>query len=582
MTKNYLIRRLLFMGALLVAVTASADSYFFIEDPVIKPSDCGTQITLPVKASFDKDVTSWDVRFTYPEGLTPVSVTAGSDLNFTYVDDRGRTQQTNFYLNQNNDLTHFVCCTYGTRANMYDDEGEFNPSGLLKWEAGTYDEMFLITFMVNYNITDSNIEVYTQTSCGYDNNPSSGITPDPSISSFVYEADVNGDGQISISDVTTMLDYIINEVFDPCSWSGEGYYYCGDINHDGYVNILDLNILCDYLWLGVWYTGYEFNEANTLSPVSSFFYDAPVPVLFYIDPVELSPEDRGHDIIVPVMARFESMTSSWDVQFEFSEGLTPVNITPGSDMTLSVYDSRGRLVSVTPWQYHNNECTHYVAVMMQEEYRLTDDDDLEFCGTVKWQPGDYNELFLLTFHVSDNFESGSIQVSGSSTCGLDIRDGAPRLWQDVITIPEDGFYPGDVNGDCVVDVSDVTYFIAYLSGMPLSYFMTESADIHPDGVIDLLDLEKLIDYIFMGTWYEGYVLSEIEEGYSFTPVDVINPPIVPSDLNGDTLIDISDITLLISWVLTGEQYDNPLADVNGDGVVDITDVILIINYVLTH
>lgn len=55
------------------------------------------------------------------------------------------------------------------------------------------------------------------------------------------------------------------------------------------------------------------------------------------------------------------------------------------------------------------------------------------------------------------------------------------------------------------------------------------------------------------------------------------------DVNGNGVVDISDVTALINYVLTGnaQGLDLNAANVNGDNNVDISDVTTLIGYVLT-
>lgn len=59
---------------------------------------------------------------------------------------------------------------------------------------------------------------------------------------------------------------------------------------------------------------------------------------------------------------------------------------------------------------------------------------------------------------------------------------------------------------------------------------------------------------------------------------------VVGDVNGDSVINISDVTMLINLVLNGTPLaaDHPAADYNCDGEVNITDVTALINYVLNN
>ena len=58
--------------------------------------------------------------------------------------------------------------------------------------------------------------------------------------------DVNGDGSVSISDVTALIDYLLNG--NPSSIS----LSAADCNQDGSVNIGDVTVLIDYLLKGTW------------------------------------------------------------------------------------------------------------------------------------------------------------------------------------------------------------------------------------------------------------------------------------------------------------------------------------------
>ena len=53
------------------------------------------------------------------------------------------------------------------------------------------------------------------------------------------------------------------------------------------------------------------------------------------------------------------------------------------------------------------------------------------------------------------------------------------------------------------------------------------------------------------------------------------------DVNSDGMVDINDVTQLISRVLGQNMtIDSAAADVNDDGLIDINDVTALINYVL--
>ncbi len=51
------------------------------------------------------------------------------------------------------------------------------------------------------------------------------------------------------------------------------------------------------------------------------------------------------------------------------------------------------------------------------------------------------------------------------------------------------------------------------------------------------------------------------------------------DVNGDSLVDISDVVVLVNMIL-GSTEKNAPADVNNDGLVDISDVVALVNIIL--
>ena len=52
------------------------------------------------------------------------------------------------------------------------------------------------------------------------------------------------------------------------------------------------------------------------------------------------------------------------------------------------------------------------------------------------------------------------------------------------------------------------------------------------------------------------------------------------DINGDGIVNVTDVTALINTILGTASYDDTLCDLNGDGVVNVTDVTALINLIL--
>ena len=55
---------------------------------------------------------------------------------------------------------------------------------------------------------------------------------------------------------------------------------------------------------------------------------------------------------------------------------------------------------------------------------------------------------------------------------------------------------------------------------------------------------------------------------------------IPGDVDGNGVVNISDVTTLIQAVLMSSDITN--GDIDGNGVVNITDVTMLIDQVLRH
>ena len=567
---------LMLIAACMTAMTATASvNKFFIDDLRLTPDDLGTRITIPVKASFETPVSTWDVKFVLPYGLSIINISRGSDMDINYIDSNGREKTYSATYAANKDSAHVIGTTFGYC--VYDED--YSVDYQLKWDAGNYDDMLVLTVNVWYDFSGGNIEIISETACGYDAYPT-GLIPDTLYSGQneeeYYKGDVDMDGSITVNDVTVIIDFMLNGA------PGSGNQYMAtnsDINFDGNVDVCDIVELLDFLihWdlQYNWYTGYEKNVCTTTTEVT-IPIEYPFFNQFFIEDLEISPDDLGQNITIPVMAYFEGYVNSWDVEFEFPEGLTPIAFSPGRDMTVDYCDRRGNQKSERAWCVHNNDLTHFIATIINVNYIPTEDEEYEMSGSVKWEPGSYGEMFLLTVRVDETFQGGTINVHSKTTFGKDLRFDA-LFYPVTMDYPgeDESYWPGDVNGDGIDDVEDVNNLMHYFVD-PVNWpiYAPSSGDIHIDGVIDLRDMEKLIDYLLWGEWYEWYTLSTEESACYF----MVTMPVIPGDMDGNHILDIDDITSIIDVVLNGG--DSSHADVNNDGIVDIDDVTALISIIL--
>ena len=82
-----------------------------------------------------------------------------------------------------------------------------------------------------------------------------------------------------------------------------------------------------------------------------------------------------------------------------------------------------------------------------------------------------------------------------------------------------------------------------------------------------------------GSTYWG-VLGEDGEPTSETVRIEPGPALLKGDINGDGVINVTDVTALINTILGTASYSQDVCDINGDGVMNVTDVTALINLIL--
>ena len=149
---------LLLIVSMLMAGSVLAECLFTIEDFRVTPDQIGTEIALTVKAEFSARVSSWQVDFTYPEGLTPTRAEAGSDYGISYINAYGHTAMYDPSFYYTTSYSRFIGYTMDA-GYWYDPDTENLTSyGIIKWEGGTYEEMFILYV----EVTDEFLLIATQ------------------------------------------------------------------------------------------------------------------------------------------------------------------------------------------------------------------------------------------------------------------------------------------------------------------------------------------------------------------------------------------------------------------------------------
>ena len=191
----------------------------------------------------------------------------------------------------------------------------------------------------------------------------------------------------------------------------------------------------------------------------------------YIDDFEVSQAELGSQIEVSVKAHFDYYVSAWQVNLQLPEGITIAEAWEGDDMTISYKTSTGRTSSYPITLSASLENAAFIAASQKEGYYQVDGAWVSY-GAIKWEAGDYENMFGLLFDVAADFNGGEIVVVTQPASGADPRgEVCPRGQYNektcVVTVEGGVVVPQDFAGQIVF--GDVTE-----DGLlPVSYTGTE-------------------------------------------------------------------------------------------------------------
>ena len=238
---------MIMLALLSLSAGATGESYFTMgEDDIVRipRSQLGTVITVPVHAVFGGRVQRWQIEPTYPVGITPVDAFGGPDLTIHYLNSVGEDCSFDALLACNTDFSLLSAAI--TVPGYFLRYGEYVCYGTAKWPTGYYEEMFSMKFFVDPGF-DNGILHFQIMLVG---NPDhlgdcvgGGVLALRDISFMVVDdevavGDVNGDGKVNISDVTTLINILLTGAEPPAA---------ADVDGDGKVNINDVTALIDRL-----------------------------------------------------------------------------------------------------------------------------------------------------------------------------------------------------------------------------------------------------------------------------------------------------------------------------------------------
>lgn len=439
-----------------------ADSYLYLDDFEVIP---GQRITVPVKANFDGRVSGFQLDLTYPQGLTPVSIREGGDMAITYLESDGseQTQSPAFYPNQ----VHDCCIAIFTNAGFWDPDGDgmYEQYGVIKWEAGAYDEMMLLTLNVDEGFTGDEIMLETELSSGSDTRGGTVTDLGQAGQLYSYVCHVTVKPEVTAQPVINVQEgdeaYTIMAV-------GDGVvtlYINGEVVENPYM----VYRTEEEQMLEVAATAQE--EGKLISEVVTVTVVVP-PVVVDPDPVE--PDDyaltladaevlHGNNVVIPVSMTNAEPITAFQTDLYLPEGFELLDAVPAERMAADHILSKNK---------------------------MADGGVRILCYSLSISPftGNEGELFYITVSVPDDAAGDytlmlkkSILTTAGENAEVRCEDASSNLnvWAYVI---------GDANGDGVVTVSDVVAVANYILGKNPQPFIFDAADVNGDGEITVTDV----------------------------------------------------------------------------------------------
>ena len=537
--------------ALLMAGTAMADSYLFVDDFTVSPNQ--QTVTVPVKAHFNARVSGFQLDVTYPEGLTPVEVENGADMTISYVDIDGadRTEELSIFM-PNSNYTRFMGAFLINGYWDSDGDGTYERYGVIKWEAGDYEEMFFLTLNIDEGFQGGEIVVETEVGAGDDARGGTVCDLGEDLQIYTRVCNVSIQIQTPAPEITAedMGGYI------QVTAIGEGdvhlYLQGEEVENPYYVNKTFEAQMFEF-------TATAQAEGQLLSDTTPFTLtvpplekeDVPAPVISYeindthvIFTIEW-PESDGERVFIENGNQWNSAGNDddvWNCRFaRTNEGMTyeveayvregyafkesdhaamtvvvpPIDPeTPVTDYSLTIADGEvlhGRTI-VIPVSMTNAG----PVIAFQTDLYLPEGFELQSVEltnrkvdhTLSWNAmadgsvrilsyspsllqfnGTDGEIFNITVKVPDD---------AAGDYPLYLKNSLVSIHQgnDYIEVRCDNassnlnvwaFIPGDANGDGVVDVADVVATAQYILGQNPNPFVFEAADMNHDGVITVTD-----------------------------------------------------------------------------------------------
>jgi surface protein len=486
--------------SMLMAGSVVAECLFTIDDFTVTPDQIGTEIALTVKAEFSARVNSWQVDFTYPEGLTPTRAEAGADFDVTYDNAYGNTvlYTPGFFYTAN--YSRFIAYTTVAGYWYSTDTDEYTSYGLVKWEGGTYEEMFILYVEVTEEFHGGQIIITTQ--CSSDNDARGGTVR------------VNGDNMVAFTSEcnVTLSDTEAYACYTSSNTTLTFYYDNQRSSRAGTTYSLNTGYT-----IPDWFNDGSYYNVTKVVFATSFAGARPTSTAYWFYFMENLQSITGLNYLNT------SEVTNMSAMFEKCSSLTSLNLSSfnTSKVTAMEYMFYGcsSLTSLDLSSFNTSNVT-YMENMFYNCSSLTRLDLSSFnTSKVKYMDSMFrNNSNLRTIYVGNGWSTAAVTGSldmfynctslvGGKGTTYDANH-TDKAYAHLDGGPSNpGYFTsnnvsllGDVDADGNVTISDVTALIDYLLSGNASGVNLTAADCDLDGSITITDVTVLIDALLTGHW----------------------------------------------------------------------------------
>lgn len=231
-------KQVLFLAAVAATMSMSVNASVFTMGDIIKvsPADRGNTITIEACAHFDRPFDAWDISLEYADGIEGLAAGQLEGAYLNRVNESGCPEQYIVPLHFNADVTSIICETMVSTYKQVN--GRWVPDYRVYWPSGDY-RMFELVVYIAPDFDEGDILMNCIMSRRNQYSEESQTTTHLVLAND--PGDVNGDGELSIADVTALIDYLLggkNSQFNED---------VADVDTDGEVAISDVTALINIM-----------------------------------------------------------------------------------------------------------------------------------------------------------------------------------------------------------------------------------------------------------------------------------------------------------------------------------------------